>query len=57
MKKYPVFLLILSLSLFSSGTADRSEIFENPLWKQLYEDFSPDPQVVDVLKGKNDHLR
>lgn len=27
-------------------------IFENPLWKQIYEDYSFDPAIIEILRSK-----
>ena len=56
MRKFILLILLLSIVLISAEKTGRDTIFEKPLWKHIYEEYSFDPGIIDVLKLKTDKL-
>lgn len=56
MKKFILLILLLSVVLIPAERVDRETIFEKPLWKQIFEEYSPDPGLTEVLRSKIDKV-
>jgi len=52
MRKFVILLLLLSVILISAERTGRYSIFEKPLWKQIYDDYSFDPGIIEILRSK-----
>ena len=53
MKKYfLLFFLVISVFLASADKADRSDLFEKFLCKANYDQYSPDPEVIEIIRTK-----
>lgn len=51
-RKFILLLLLFSVLLIPAEKTDRDAIFEKPLWKQIYEDYSFDPGIIEIIKTK-----
>ncbi|MEN8222781.1 MAG: thioredoxin family protein [Acidobacteriota bacterium] len=49
-----VFILIFTIPLISAERSGRDEIFEKHVWKQIYDEYSFDPGIIEILKSKAD---
>ncbi len=56
MKKLILLIILLSVVLMPDQTIDRKTIFENHLWKQKYEEYSSDQEIVAILRSKKDKI-
>ena len=51
-KSILLFVLIFSIPLLSAERSDRDEIFENHIWKQIYDEYAFNSGIIEVLKSK-----
>lgn len=56
MKKFILILLLISAVLTPAVRTDRYAIFEKPLWKQIYTEYSCDSGIIEALRSKTDKV-
>lgn len=57
MNKFTLLLLLLmSIVLTPAVRTDREDIFEKPLWEQIYTEYSCDSGIIEVLRSKTDKV-
>jgi len=55
-KLIPFLILVFVFPIISAERSGRDEIFEKHVWKQIYDEYSFDPGIIEVLKTKTDKL-
>ena len=50
-------LSFISLSAWGQKAADRADILKDPEWKKVYDDYKPDPALLENLKNKAPELK
>ncbi len=49
-------ILVFVVPLLSTEPSVRDEIFEKNVWKQIYNEYSFNPEIIELLKTKSDKL-
>ena len=59
--KHSVILAMLVLfvcgSVWGQKAVNRADILLNPEWKKIYDDYKPDPQLIESLKNRAPELK
>ena len=57
MKKLTIILfLMFSFLIFSSNSVTREDILKNPGWKNIYEEYTCEQSIIELIKEKADNF-
>lgn len=51
-----ILLLIFSISIFSDNSINRNDILNEPGWKNIYEEYTFENDVIELIRGKSENF-